>query len=235
MDLNDTEEMNDELFIQLMTQFYNLGWMYGSSGGMACCTDSDEVIYSPSSVQKERLTKNDIFIYNRQTNSISYRPKNENIKESACTPLFNYIINKTKYQCIIHTHSKYSNLLTQLIDKKSQNNIYMNRDEFCLNNQEMIKGIINRETNKNFNNTETIRIPIIENKPFEHQLLPDIAICLEKYPTSCAILVRNHGFFVFGPTWQRTKIMLECCEYLFELACDMINNNIDLIKINKEI
>uniref|UniRef100_A0A0N5B8T3 Aldolase_II domain-containing protein n=1 Tax=Strongyloides papillosus TaxID=174720 RepID=A0A0N5B8T3_STREA len=235
MDLNDTEDMTKEIFTQLMTQFYNLGWMYGSSGGMACCNSNEEVIYSPSSVQKERLTPNDVFIYSRQTNSISYRPKNENIKESACTPLFNYIINKTKYQCVIHTHSKYSNLLTQLIDKKSKIDGNFNRDEFCMNNQEMIKGIINRETEKNFSNLETIKIPIIENKPYEHQLLPDVAVSLEQYPTSCAILVRNHGFFAFGPTWQRTKIMLECCEYLFELACDMITNDIELIKISKEI
>ncbi len=49
------EEMTPELFVDLMHQFYQLGWMHGSGGGMACCVGESIVYYSPSSVQKERL------------------------------------------------------------------------------------------------------------------------------------------------------------------------------------
>lgn len=50
--------MNPKLFVSLMNQFYKLGWMLGSSGGMASSAKNASeqiIIYSPSSVQKERL------------------------------------------------------------------------------------------------------------------------------------------------------------------------------------
>uniref|UniRef100_A0A0N4ZPZ4 Aldolase_II domain-containing protein n=1 Tax=Parastrongyloides trichosuri TaxID=131310 RepID=A0A0N4ZPZ4_PARTI len=217
--------MSPILFTQIMKQFYDHGWVYGSSGGMACCT-VNSVIYSPSSVQKERLKEEDLFIFNKYSKSLTSRPKNENIKESACTPLFNQIINLTGLDCVIHTHSKYSNLLTQLLDTnpKYSGNI------FEMSGQEMIKGIYNRRLGVNYQNTDIISIPIIDNKQLEYQLLPDVERCIINFPESSCILVKNHGFFTFGPTWQRTKIMLECCEYLFELACDMIKNDLNLIQ-----
>lgn len=49
------QEMNPELFVDLMKSFFERGWMVGSSGGMAVST-TKLIFYSPSSVQKERLT-----------------------------------------------------------------------------------------------------------------------------------------------------------------------------------
>jgi hypothetical protein len=52
---------------------------------------------------------------------------------------------------------------------------------------------------------------------------------LKQHPAASAVLVRGHGLFVFGShTWQRTKMMLECYEYLFELACEMIRFGLPL-------
>jgi ribulose-5-phosphate 4-epimerase/fuculose-1-phosphate aldolase len=55
---SDDAEMCPELFVDLLSQFYRLGWVMGSSGGMACVSrayGNDLTLYSPSSVQKERL------------------------------------------------------------------------------------------------------------------------------------------------------------------------------------
>jgi len=32
------------------------------------------------------------------------------------------------------------------------------------------------------------------------------------------VIVRRHGVYIWGPTWQKTKSMAECYHYLFELA-----------------
>jgi ribulose-5-phosphate 4-epimerase/fuculose-1-phosphate aldolase len=54
---------------------------------------------------------------------------------------------------------------------------------------------------------------------------------LKQHPEASAVLVRGHGFFVFGcHTWQRTKMMLECYEYLFELAAEMLRFGIPLVR-----
>uniref|UniRef100_A0AC34QT52 Class II aldolase/adducin N-terminal domain-containing protein n=1 Tax=Panagrolaimus sp. JU765 TaxID=591449 RepID=A0AC34QT52_9BILA len=215
------QEMTPELFVDLMKSFFEKGWMVGSSGGMAVST-TKFIFYSPSSVQKERLTPDDLFVLDQETFELVSRPKNQKIKESACVPVFNLLLNDDEdINCVIHTHSKYSNLLTQICGDKTC---------FEITNQEMIKGIFNRKTKKAMNNTDILQIPIIENAEQEYMLLPQLKEALVKYPQTSAVLVRNHGIFVWGPTWQKTKIMLECYEYLIELSCEMAKFNLPNVK-----
>uniref|UniRef100_A0A914C2E1 Class II aldolase/adducin N-terminal domain-containing protein n=1 Tax=Acrobeloides nanus TaxID=290746 RepID=A0A914C2E1_9BILA len=218
MGATDDEDISPETFVKLMNQFYHLGWVYGSSGGMAVCS-KNVIYYSPSSVNKERLKESDLFVFNSENNELVRRPENPKIKESACTPLFNLVLNDTDALCVIHTHAKFSNLLTQLIKG----------GQFEIANQEMIKGIMNRKTWKAYANVDKLIVPIVDNEPEEYMLLPALKKTLEGYPETCAVLVRNHGLFVWGNTWQKTKIMLECYEYLFELACDMIQRGLPLV------
>ncbi|KAJ1362078.1 hypothetical protein KIN20_021494, partial [Parelaphostrongylus tenuis] len=59
---------------------------------------------------------------------------------------------------------------------------------------------------------------------------PDLDACLKTYQRSCAVLVRNHGLFVWSLTWEKAKIMTECIDYLLDLAIDMIRHGIPLVK-----
>ena len=65
-------------------------------------------------------------------------------------------------KCVIHTHSKYANLLTQLLHPEEM---------FEISDQEMIKGILNRKTGVNYANIEVLKVPIIENATHEFMLL----------------------------------------------------------------
>jgi methylthioribulose-1-phosphate dehydratase len=40
-------------------------------------------------------------------------------------------------------------------------------------------------------------------------------------------LVRRHGVFIWGESWQKAKIMTECYDYLFELAVRMRQQGMD--------
>lgn len=72
-------------------------------------------------------------------------------------------------QCIIHTLSKYSNLLTQLVETS----------EFQISDQEMIKGILTRKKWTHLSNFDRLIIPIIENQPQLFMLI--VKFCIRLY------------------------------------------------------
>lgn len=98
-------------------------------------------------------------------------------------------------------------------------------------------------------------MPIIENTPFEKDLEDRMNETMQKYPGSTAILVRRHGVYVWGETWQKAKTQLvhnafsirirssignfskfftspiqirtECYDYLFGIAVEMKKCGLD--------
>jgi methylthioribulose-1-phosphate dehydratase len=232
----EMESMNAQLFVELMCQFYDQGWMLGSSGGMAACLPEGHLLVTPSSVPKERLNKSDLFLFDQSTfqsgQEISaIRPIQGpvHLHPSACTPVFLLLLQSSPgAQCVIHTHSKCANLITAKLAEKNR---------FEIRDQEMLKGVLNRAEWKPIQNTDLLSLPIVENAPKEEDLLasfiseifsflskflkPAMEKALTEFPCSSAILVRRHGLFVWGPSWQKTKVMLECLEYLLELAWEM--------------
>lgn len=54
---------------------------------------------------------------------------------------------------------------------------------------------------------DTLVVPIIENTPEERDLKDRMALAMEEYPNSCAVLVRRHGVYVWGESWEKAKTM----------------------------
>jgi 2,3-diketo-5-methylthio-1-phosphopentane phosphatase len=87
--------------------------------------------------------------------------------------------------------------------------------EFRITHQEMIKGIAGHGY------TDTLVVPILENTPHEADLAESMAEAILAYPRSNAVLVRRHGVYVWGDTWEAAKTQAECYHYLFEAATAM--------------
>ena len=103
----------------------------------------------------------------------------------------------------IHTHSMSAMLVTLLFDT-----------EFRIKRQEMIKGI------EGLGFLDELVVPIIENTPHERDLTASMREAMERYPQTTAVLVRSHGVYVWGKTWQHAKTQCECYDYLFTAALE---------------
>ena len=68
---------------------------------------------------------------------------------------------------------------------------------------------------------EVLTIPIIENTCFEKDLTDSMRVIMQKYPETNAVMVRRHGIYVWGDTWQMCKTMAECYHYLCEMAVEL--------------
>jgi methylthioribulose-1-phosphate dehydratase len=98
--------------------------------------------------------------------------------------------------------------------------------EFRITHQEMIKGI-RGSAGANLSYFDCCVVPIIDNTAHEEELTDRMRAAMEAYPEACAVLVRRHGVYIWGETWQKAKTMCECYDYLFELAVEMRRLGLD--------
>lgn len=202
------------LIPELCRQMYTVGWVTGTGGGISIKL-GNHIYVAPSGVQKERIQPDDLFVLSEDGSTVIEGPRCEKattLKQSECTPLFFNAYSMRGAGACIHTHSQNAVLLTML---------YHGKKHFQISRVEMIKGIRNGKTNLAHHFEDTIVVPIIENTAFEKDLTESMAVAMKDYPETHCVLVRNHGCYVWGDTWQRAKGMVECYDYLFQLALEM--------------
>lgn len=182
-----------------------------------------------------------MFILNKDGNVIE-GPRNSKLKCSECLSLFMVPFKVRDAGCCIHSHSVNANLVTALYSKRSfeyldkkangnndrKNKILANKhDEFRISNQEMIKGIKRGSSDESLQYNDTLIVPIIDNVLHERDLAGAMLDAVNKYPLTNAVLVRNHGVYVWGKSWQQAKSMAECYDYLFRLKLEALKYGFD--------
>nr|XP_048321433.1 probable bifunctional methylthioribulose-1-phosphate dehydratase/enolase-phosphatase E1 isoform X3 [Ziziphus jujuba var. spinosa] len=90
-----------------------------------------------------------------------------------------------------------------------------------ITHMEMIKGI------KGHGYYDELVVPIIENTAYEYELTESLAKAIEAYPKTTAVLVRNHGIYVWGDSWISAKTQAECYHYLFDAAMKLNQLGLD--------
>lgn len=218
---NQTDNAKDKthprnLIPELCRQFYHLGWVTGTGGGISIKL-GDEIYIAPSGVQKERMEPEDLFVCDMEERDLCCPPEYKNLRKSQCTPLFMNAYTMRGAGAVIHTHSKFAVMATLLFPGK----------EFRITHQEMIKGIKKETTGGYYRYDDMLVVPIIENTPEEKDLKFRMGQAMSDYPDSCAVLVRRHGVYVWGDTWEKAKIMCECYDYLFDIAVQMKQHGMD--------
>uniref|UniRef100_M4BJB4 Probable methylthioribulose-1-phosphate dehydratase n=1 Tax=Hyaloperonospora arabidopsidis (strain Emoy2) TaxID=559515 RepID=M4BJB4_HYAAE len=203
-----------ELVCELCRLYYSMGWMTGTGGAMSL-RHGERIFVTPSGVPKERLQPEDLYVLDLAGNILSSSTAKAGKKApklSDCAPLFLHMHRVRAAAVVLHSHGITCNLAAALCDGKK---------EFRISHQEMIKGI----TGHGY--TDTLVVPVIDNAPKESALAQPIAQTLEAYPNTSAVLVRRHGLFVWGDSWEAAKRHAECLHYLFETAIEMRKLNLD--------
>ncbi|GLT83333.1 hypothetical protein SLE2022_016280 [Rubroshorea leprosula] len=211
------------LISELCRQFYNLGWVSGTGGSITIKVHDDSipkpqqlVVMSPSGVQKERMVPEDMYVLSAEGSIISSpSPKpypHKPPKCSDCAPLFMKAYHMRNAGAVIHSHGMESCLVT-MINPLSK--------EFHITHMEMIKGI------KGHGYYDELVVPIIENTAYESELTDSLAKAIEAYPKTTAVLVRNHGIYVWGDSWISAKTQAECYHYLFDAAIKLHQLGLD--------
>jgi methylthioribulose-1-phosphate dehydratase len=137
------------------------------------------------------MKSENIFVLDKDTpkyppSARKYIRKPLDLKPSACTPLFLAAFERGA-GCCIHTHSQWCVLVTLLVEK-----MYGKDACFEISNIEQIKGIPKgRGKAGMLGFHDTLRVPIIDNTPFEEDLTESLEKAMEQYPDTYAVLVRN--------------------------------------------
>lgn len=195
-----------DLIVELCQQFYGLGWVSGTGGGISI-RDGERIFMAPSGVQKERLRADALYELDLDGKVLS-APQGH--KLSACAPLFMHAFRLRNAGAVMHSHSLNAVAATLLFD-----------DAVRITHLEMIKGIAGHGYH------DELVVPIIENTAHEHELADTLAAAIEAYPKTQAVLVRRHGVYVWGKDWAQAKTQAECYDYLFEAAVKMRQLGVD--------
>jgi methylthioribulose-1-phosphate dehydratase len=187
-----------ELICELCRHFYQLGWASGTGGGISV-RDGGKIYMAPSAVQKERLMPEDIFVLDEEGEIL--QDPGKGLVLSQCAPLFLHAYKQRNAGAVLHSHSLNAVIATELFDK-----------QFTIGNLEMQKGL------EGYGAFDTVEVPIIDNTAYERDLADSLGEAIRKNPDSYAVLVRNHGVYVWGKDWQQAKTHAECYDYLFAAA-----------------
>ncbi|DAZ97604.1 TPA: hypothetical protein N0F65_002223 [Lagenidium giganteum] len=204
-----------DLVCELCRQFFEAGWVTGT-GGSISIRYGNRIYMTPSAVQKERIQPSDLYVLDVDgaiLDAPTHKPGAvKPPKLSDCSPLFLHAYRLRKAGAVLHSHGYSCNLVTCMFDGQK---------EFRITHQEMIKGLAG------CGYEDELVVPIIENTPHESDLSESLRQAIEEYPKASAVLVRRHGIYVWGDSWEAAKRHAECLHYLFDMAIEMRKLQLD--------
>lgn len=198
------------LICELCRQFYDLGWVSGTGGGISI-RDAEGIHMAPSGVQKERIAPEDVYLLDAQdleSCRVLRAPATASLRVSECQPLFYNAYRERDAGAVIHSHSLWAMLAARLFSPGGEAGVFVSEG------LEMQKGLRGKGC------FDRVQVPIIRNTPREAELTDSMAAAMRAHPDVDAVLVAGHGVYVWGPTWVSAKTQAECYDYLFRAAVE---------------
>jgi methylthioribulose-1-phosphate dehydratase len=112
------------------------------------------------------------------------------------------IVQKRGAGAVLHTHSVWNNILSDL---------YASEGGVTISGYEMLKGLQGVRTHEH-----SEWLPIIDNSQNMPALADSIAKTLDEHPSTHGFLLRRHGLYSWGETLAQAKRHIEILEFLLE-------------------
>lgn len=185
---------------QIGRTFHARGWLLGTSGNLSAVVADEpfRLAITSSGVDKGALSDEHFVEVDANGN-----PKGGSGRPSAETHLHLAVVRARGAQAVMHTHSIWSTILSDLDDGNSG---------MTIQGYEMLKGLTGVETH-----AHREWIPIIENSQDMPALATEITRTLNAHPESHGLLLRRHGLYTWGQNIAEAKRHVEILEFLLEV------------------
>jgi methylthioribulose-1-phosphate dehydratase len=201
--MSQTEEATRELLVELLGVFYAKGWVSGTGGGICGPADGGGLLLAPTGVHKERVKPDEFFTVDPADGRILLAPDDLTLRPSECNAIFSLTARERAARSIVHSHALSAVLTGDLAGDV---------DHVEIRDLEMLKGI------RGLGNRDVHLVPVIRNTPREPELTGELSRVLgdPRFKDSFAVIVADHGAYIWGDDVWEAKRHTEVYHFLFE-------------------
>lgn len=198
-----SDRATKELLCELLRLFYDKGWVSGTGGGICGPTDDGNLFLAPTGVHKERIGPDDFFEVNPADGDVLVPAVDPSLRPSECNSIFCAAARIRGARSVMHSHALSAVLAADLAG---------DADHVAIEGFEMLKGI------PGVGNRDTHVLPVIRNTPREPELVDQISRALAdpRFERTFAILVADHGAYIWGADVLEAKRHAEVYHFLFD-------------------
>jgi methylthioribulose-1-phosphate dehydratase len=205
--VSDRERATRQLLVELLGVFYAKGWVSGTGGGICGPADGGGLLLAPTGVHKERVRPDDFFTVDPADGRVQRSPANPDLRPSECNQIFCLAARERGAQSVVHSHALSAVLAGDLAATTDT-------DHVAIRDLEMLKGI------RGVANRDVHLVPVIRNTPREGELVEQLQAVLAdpRFAGTFAVVVADHGAYVWGDDVWEAKRHTEVYHFLFEAA-----------------
>jgi methylthioribulose-1-phosphate dehydratase len=188
-------------FHEIGRDFHTRGWVLGTSGNFSSVVSRNplKLAITASAVSKGAIQPRDVLEVGADG-----VPVGGGRRPSAETALHIAIARTRKAGAVLHTHSVWSTMLSELHGSKRG---------IDLSGFEMLKGLEGVQTHQH-----TEWVPIFENDQDMPALAGRVEAVLNQSPAVHGFLLRGHGLYTWGDDLAQARRHVEIFEFLFEIS-----------------
>jgi methylthioribulose-1-phosphate dehydratase len=201
--VSEAERATRELLVELLRAFHARGWVSGTGGGICGPADGGGLLLAPTGVHKERVQPDEFFTVNPADGEIQRTPADRDLQPSECRSIFCLAARERGARSVVHSHGLSTVLAGDLA---------ADADHIEIRDLEMLKGI------RGLGNQDVHLVPVIRNTPRESELVEQLQATLNdpRFEHAFAVLVADHGAYIWGDDVWEAKRHTEVYHFLFE-------------------
>jgi methylthioribulose-1-phosphate dehydratase len=198
-----TELETRRLLVELLGAFHRRGWVSGTGGGICGAADGGHLLLAPTGVHKELIQPDEFFVVDPADGRVLRSPEKDGLRPSECSSIFCLAVRERAAGSVMHTHALSAVLFGDLADGS---------DHVEVRGLEMLKGI------KGVGNRDLHLVPVIRNTEREPELVEQLTAVLadERFARAAAVVVADHGAYIWGEDVWEAKRHAEVYHFLFE-------------------